>query len=212
MGNRIPLLYVDTIIQPEKRLYGDVIKWKHFPRYWPFVRGIHRSSFWGIVVIYVISYSVYMIIDLRIFQVCVLLQSTLKFTLQMQVITWKRLPHYWTFVRGTTHHRWNKLKKGSNTELYFFSRPSCGCFQTPWSLMWRHCIQWRHMSDHGVWNHPRLGWGKHNTNMSIIHGHYNGHKICMFVLCFALFWWYHHCYVDPFTCMTRVCFVLMAVK
>ena len=21
-----------------------VIKWKHFPRYWPFVRGIHRSS------------------------------------------------------------------------------------------------------------------------------------------------------------------------
>ena len=25
------------------RLHGDVIKWKHFPRYWPFVRGIHRS-------------------------------------------------------------------------------------------------------------------------------------------------------------------------
>ena len=24
-------------------LYDDVIKWKHFPRYWPFVRGIHRS-------------------------------------------------------------------------------------------------------------------------------------------------------------------------
>ena len=23
--------------------YYDVIKWKHFPRYWPFVRGIHRS-------------------------------------------------------------------------------------------------------------------------------------------------------------------------
>ena len=22
--------------------HGDVIKWKHFPRYWPFVRGIHR--------------------------------------------------------------------------------------------------------------------------------------------------------------------------
>ena len=29
------------------RLYikhDDVIKWKHFPRYWPFVRGIHRST------------------------------------------------------------------------------------------------------------------------------------------------------------------------
>ena len=23
-------------------LHDDVIKWKHFPRYWPFVRGIHR--------------------------------------------------------------------------------------------------------------------------------------------------------------------------
>ena len=25
------------------QLHDDVIKWKHFPRYWPFVRGIHRS-------------------------------------------------------------------------------------------------------------------------------------------------------------------------
>ena len=25
--------------------HDNVIKWKHFPRYWPFVRGIHRS--WG---------------------------------------------------------------------------------------------------------------------------------------------------------------------
>ena len=23
--------------------HNDVIKWRHFPRYWPFVRGIHRS-------------------------------------------------------------------------------------------------------------------------------------------------------------------------
>ena len=23
--------------------HDDVIKWKHFPRYWPFVWGIHRS-------------------------------------------------------------------------------------------------------------------------------------------------------------------------
>ena len=27
-----------------KECHDDVIKWKHFPRYWPFVRGIHRSS------------------------------------------------------------------------------------------------------------------------------------------------------------------------
>ena len=25
-------------------IHDDVIKWKHFPRYWPFVRGIYRSS------------------------------------------------------------------------------------------------------------------------------------------------------------------------
>ena len=28
----------------EASLHDDVIKWKHFPRHWPFVRGIHRSS------------------------------------------------------------------------------------------------------------------------------------------------------------------------
>ena len=26
------------------KLHDDVIKWNYFPRYWPFVRGIHRSS------------------------------------------------------------------------------------------------------------------------------------------------------------------------
>ena len=26
-----------------QQIHDDVIKWKHFPRYWPFVRGIHRS-------------------------------------------------------------------------------------------------------------------------------------------------------------------------
>ena len=25
------------------KIHDDVIKWKHFPRYWPFVRGIHQS-------------------------------------------------------------------------------------------------------------------------------------------------------------------------
>ena len=24
-------------------MHGDIIKWKHFPHYWPFVRGIHQS-------------------------------------------------------------------------------------------------------------------------------------------------------------------------
>ena len=33
---------------PQKTLYhDDVIKWKHFPRYWLFARGIHRSAHKG---------------------------------------------------------------------------------------------------------------------------------------------------------------------
>ena len=43
-------LYVDprfkvTLFSPSapKIVHDDVIKWKHFPRYWPYVRGIHRS-------------------------------------------------------------------------------------------------------------------------------------------------------------------------
>ena len=32
-----------TFIHHEYSFNDDVIKWKHFPRYWPFVRGIHRS-------------------------------------------------------------------------------------------------------------------------------------------------------------------------
>ena len=29
-------------------LHDDVIKWKHFPRYWPFVREIHRSPVYSL--------------------------------------------------------------------------------------------------------------------------------------------------------------------
>ena len=38
-------IYINLIrLRVERfRWHDDVIKWKHFPRYWPFVRGIHRS-------------------------------------------------------------------------------------------------------------------------------------------------------------------------
>ena len=34
-----------SILKPpdQRSLHDDIIKWKHGPRYWPFVRGIHRS-------------------------------------------------------------------------------------------------------------------------------------------------------------------------
>ena len=31
------------VVLPLKLFHDDVIKWKHFPRYWSFVRGIYRS-------------------------------------------------------------------------------------------------------------------------------------------------------------------------
>ena len=45
-----PMIFRVVTVQPEDDMtwkhfihHDDVIKWKHFPRYWPFVRGIHRS-------------------------------------------------------------------------------------------------------------------------------------------------------------------------
>ena len=35
---------VSTSWLGSKWRHDDVIKWEHFPRYWPFVRGIHRST------------------------------------------------------------------------------------------------------------------------------------------------------------------------
>ena len=33
----------DMYLSYKADTHDDVMKWKHFPRYWPFVRGIHRS-------------------------------------------------------------------------------------------------------------------------------------------------------------------------
>ena len=34
---------VGSVLWPNDCLHEDVMKWRPFPRYWPFVRGIHRS-------------------------------------------------------------------------------------------------------------------------------------------------------------------------
>ena len=42
----VPLPEVSSTRDPghqQPQAHDDVIKWKHFPRHWPFVRGIHRS-------------------------------------------------------------------------------------------------------------------------------------------------------------------------
>ena len=38
-----PEVYYQCACKYHSTFYDDVIKWKHFPRYWPFVRGIHRA-------------------------------------------------------------------------------------------------------------------------------------------------------------------------
>ena len=43
-GSNINSILANSIIVKAWTLHhDDVIKWKHFPRYWPLVRGIHRS-------------------------------------------------------------------------------------------------------------------------------------------------------------------------
>ena len=41
--NTVSRICISNLVITDFFNHGDVIKWKHFPRYWPFVRGIHRS-------------------------------------------------------------------------------------------------------------------------------------------------------------------------
>ena len=42
--SRLRVFLWSTVVPMDALWYhDDVIKWKHFPRYWPFVGGIHRS-------------------------------------------------------------------------------------------------------------------------------------------------------------------------
>ena len=42
MAHSMAFVPLTTILRSNSNCHDDVIKWKHFPRYWPFVRGIHR--------------------------------------------------------------------------------------------------------------------------------------------------------------------------
>ena len=73
-------------------IHDDVIKWKYFPRYWPFVRGIHLSPVnsphkgqW---------------------------HGGLMFSLHNDVIKWKYFPRYWPVVRGIHRSPVNSPHKG----------------------------------------------------------------------------------------------------
>ena len=84
--------------------YDDVIKCKHFPRYWPFERGIHRSSVnspykgqWrGILMFSLICAWINGLVNNR--EAGDLRRNRAHY--DVIVMTWKRLPHYWAFVIG----------------------------------------------------------------------------------------------------------------
>ena len=43
-NNNIHICWIAVFVLPQTYYeHDDVTKWNHFPRYWPFVRGIHRS-------------------------------------------------------------------------------------------------------------------------------------------------------------------------
>ena len=42
-SNRFTIGLIWYYAHQTSRQYDDLIKWKHIPRHWPFVRGIHRS-------------------------------------------------------------------------------------------------------------------------------------------------------------------------
>ena len=110
-------------------VHDDVIKWKHLPRYWPFVRGIHWSTMnspkkcqwrWALVFSLICAWINGWLSnresgDLRRHRahcdviVMFTFHEELCFTGFItcnhdDVITWKRISLYWPFVMG--NHRW----------------------------------------------------------------------------------------------------------
>ena len=99
--------------------HDDVIKWKHFPRYWPFVWGIHRSPVnfphkgqWGGA----LMFSLICALDKRLskqsrdlwFETplrplwlhCKVVSDSQWRCPRDEVIKWKHFPRYCPFVRG----------------------------------------------------------------------------------------------------------------
>ena len=106
--------------------HDDVIKWKHFPRNWPFVRGIHRSPVnsphkgqWrGALMFTLICARIKGWVNNReagdLGRYRGHYDVTVMETSHDDVIKWKHFPRYWPFVRGI--HR----TKASDTELWCF--------------------------------------------------------------------------------------------
>ena len=116
-------------------VHDDVIKWKYFPRCWPFVKGIHRSPMdsphkdqWDAELWWFLWSAPEQLnkqssrwwfethnrahYNLTLMAVCV-------FALFDGVMTWKRFLHYWPFVAGI--HRSPQYHPYKNVEVWCFT-------------------------------------------------------------------------------------------
>ena len=96
-----------------------VIKWKHFPRYWPFLQGIHRSPVANIK-----NYMAEVGRWKHMFLLCnpwTYVGITWNLFGDDDVIKWKHFPRYWPFLWGI--HRWpvNSPHKGQWRGVLMFS-------------------------------------------------------------------------------------------
>ena len=99
--------------------------WRHqmetFPRYWPFMRGIHRSpvnssdkgQWYGALMFSLICVWTNGWVnnrgagDLRRYR------DHYDVIVMYSFMVWKQFPHYWAFVRGSVSHQWIPLTKDS---------------------------------------------------------------------------------------------------
>ena len=115
-------------------LHDGVIKWKHFPRYWPFVRGIHRSPVnsphkgqWrGALMFSLICVSISNGVTVMYRGECTSKKwpSSQQVTNRFEhddVIKWKHVPRYWPFVRGIPRSPVNSPHKGQWRGALMFS-------------------------------------------------------------------------------------------
>ena len=124
----------------EENPHNDVIKWKHFPRNWPFVRGIHRS-----VTPVTLSFDVFFDLRLnkRLSKHDFMVPYEAMNLAHNVVIKWKHFRVTCPLWGETTGHRWIPLTKTSHVErwcLFFEERQNkrlskqsiCWWFETPY--------------------------------------------------------------------------------
>ena len=129
--------------------HDDIIKWKHVSRYCPFVRGIYRSPVssphtgqWHGVLMFSLVCA-----WMQPLPVIHIIHSYILFMMRSSNGNIFRVTG--PFFGEFTGHRWIPCTRASYAELWFFfdlrlnkrlsKQPWGWWFETPPSLLWRHC-------------------------------------------------------------------------